>query len=282
MLKYRLITALILIPIVIGALFLLPPIVFSIITLVVCMIASWEWGKFARLSTKEQRFLLSIFFGFFLFVMLLSIPVYKNTLDLSQIRIPIWFSIFWWLTALILVLTYPRSAVLWRSSRTMIILFGMLTIIPFFCGVFLLRQYGYEHKRETGAWWMLYIILLVWGSDCGAYFFGKIFGKYKLAAKISPSKTWEGLLGGLLISSLTACLFSYYAPLQIITAKLIICSIVAVLASILGDLTESMFKREANIKDSGYLLPGHGGILDRIDSLTAAVPVFAGLMFLIF
>jgi len=209
-------------------------------------------------------------------------PAYKNPLDLRQIRIPLWFSMGWWATALLLILTYPRSAALWRNSRTLTIIFGVLTIVPFFWGIFALRQYGYEQNQETGAWWLLYIMLLVWGSDSGAYFFGKAFGKHKLAAKISPSKTWEGLLGGLLSAALISFLFSYYAPLNIVTEKLVICSIVAALASILGDLTESMLKREAGIKDSGYLIPGHGGVLDRIDSLTAAVPVFAGLMLLVF
>lgn len=282
MLKYRLITALILIPIVICALFLLPPMVFAVMTLVVCMLAAWEWGQFAGFVTQEQRLWLAILCGFFLVVMLLSMPVYKNPLDLRQIRIPLWLAMGWWVTALLLILTYPRSAVLWRNSRTLAIIFGVLTIVPFFWGIFALRQYGYEQNQETGAWWLLYIMLLVWGSDSGAYFFGKAFGKYKLAAKISPSKTWEGLLGGLLSAALISCLFSYYAPLNIATEKLVICSIVAVLASILGDLTESMFKREADIKDSGHLIPGHGGVLDRIDSLTAAVAVFAGLMLLVF
>ena len=93
-------------------------------------------------------------------------------------------------------------------------------------------------------------MILVWGADSGAYMFGKMFGKHKLAPKVSPGKTWQGFFGGLL--------------------------------KVLGDLTESMFKREAGIKDSGNLIPGHGGILDRIDSLTAAVPVFACLLLLVF
>ncbi|AKP32877.1 phosphatidate cytidylyltransferase [Yersinia aleksiciae] len=282
MLKYRLITALILIPVVIGALFLLPPVGFAIVTLFVCMLAAWEWGQLAGFATRSQRIWLAILCGFLLVLMLLSLPAYQHSAHLPQVSVPLWLSMGWWLAALLLVLTYPRSAAFWRDSRLLRIIFGILTIVPFFWGMVALRQYGYDQHHNIGAWWLLYVMLLVWGADSGAYMFGKLFGKHKLAPKVSPGKTWEGLIGGLLTSALISWLFGRYAPLDIIPEKLLICSVVAALASVLGDLTESMFKREAGIKDSGHLIPGHGGILDRIDSLTAAVPVFACLMLLVF
>lgn len=145
-----------------------------------------------------------------------------------------------------------------------------------------LRQHGYDADHYQGAWWLLYVMFLVWGADSGAYMFGKLFGKNKLAPKVSPGKTWEGFIGGLITSALISWGFGLYAPLAVVPTTLLVCSIVAALVSVLGDLTESMFKREAGIKDSGHLIPGHGGILDRIDSLTAAVPVFACLMLLVF
>lgn len=120
------------------------------------------------------------------------------------------------------------------------------------------------------------------GADSGAYMFGRLFGRRKLAPKVSPGKTWEGFIGGLCCSAVIAWGFSRLAPLTVSSETLIICAVIATLASVLGDLTESMFKREAGIKDSGQLIPGHGGILDRIDSLTAAVPVFACLLLLVF
>ncbi|EFE96072.1 MULTISPECIES: phosphatidate cytidylyltransferase [Serratia] len=282
MLKYRLITALILIPIVIAALFLLPPVGFALVTLVVCMLAAWEWGQLAGFASRSQRIWLAILCGFLLALMMLSVPAYHQSVHLLQVGGPLWASMGWWLAALLLVLFYPGSAALWRNSRPLRLLFGVLTIVPFFWGMVALRQFGYEQNHFTGAWWLLYVMLLVWGADSGAYVFGKMLGKHKLAPKVSPGKTWEGLIGGLVTSAVISWLFGRYAPLNVIPATLLVCSIIAALASVLGDLTESMFKREAGIKDSGHLIPGHGGVLDRIDSLTAAVPVFACLMLLVF
>ncbi|MEG3134903.1 phosphatidate cytidylyltransferase [Rouxiella sp. T17] len=282
MLKYRIITALILIPIVIAALFLLPPVGFAVVTIVVCMLAAWEWGQFAGFKARTQRVWLAIICGFILTAMMLSLPAYQQSVHLVQISGSLWASLAWWIVAFLLVIAYPGSAALWRSSRTLKLLFGLLTIVPFFWGMLALRLYGYAENHYNGAWWLLYVMLLVWGADSGAYLFGKLFGKHKLAPKVSPGKTWEGLIGGLLTSALISWLFGRYAPLNVVPATLLICSIVAALASVLGDLTESMFKREAGIKDSGNLIPGHGGIMDRIDSLTAAVPVFACLMLLVY
>ncbi|AML57270.1 Phosphatidate cytidylyltransferase [Serratia rubidaea] len=246
------------------------------------MLAAWEWGQLAGFASRSQRIWLAILCGFLLALMMLSVPAYHQSVHLLQVGGPLWMSLGWWLAALLLVLFYPGSAGLWRNSRPLRLVFGILTIVPFFWGMLALRQFGYEQNHFTGAWWLLYVMLLVWGADSGAYVFGKLFGKHKLAPKVSPGKTWEGLIGGLVTSALISWLFGRYAPLNVVPATLLVCSVTAALASVLGDLTESMFKREAGIKDSGHLIPGHGGILDRIDSLTAAVPVFACLMLLVF
>lgn len=282
MLKYRIITALILIPIVIAALFLLPPVGFAVVTVIVCMLAAWEWGQFSGFTSRTQRVWLAILCGFLLAAMMLSLPAYQQSVQLLQVKGSLWLSLCWWLLAFVLVISYPSSAALWRHSRVLRLVFGLLTIVPFFWGMISLRTYGYAENHYNGAWWLLYVMLLVWGADSGAYLFGKLFGKHKLAPRVSPGKTWEGLIGGLLTSALISWLFGRYAPLDVVPSTLLVCSIVAALASVLGDLTESMFKREAGIKDSGNLIPGHGGIMDRIDSLTAAVPVFACLMLLVY
>jgi phosphatidate cytidylyltransferase len=196
--------------------------------------------------------------------------------------VSLWASLGWWGVALLLVLFYPGSATVWRNSKILRIIFGILTIIPFFWGMLALRAWHYDENHYSGAVWLLYVMILVWGADSGAYMFGKLFGKHKLAPKVSPGKTWQGFIGGLATAAVISWGYGMWANLDVAPVTLLICSIVAVLASVLGDLTESMFKREAGIKDSGHLIPGHGGILDRIDSLTAAVPVFACLLLLVF
>lgn len=282
MLKSRLITAFILIPIVIAALFWLPLPGFEIVTLVISMLAAWEWGQLSGFTSRSQRIVLSVLCGLLLAFMLLGLPDYQHLTQLPLVSNILWIALGWWIIALGMVLGYPGSASLWRSSRVLRLLFGVLTIVPFFWGMLALRQYHYDADHFAGAWWLLYVMLLVWGADSGAYMFGRLFGKHKLSPKVSPGKTWEGFLGGLLTAALISWLFSLFVPLQISLSSLLITSVVATLASALGDLTESMFKREAGIKDSGNLIPGHGGILDRIDSLTAAVPVFACLLLLVF
>ncbi|MGL9769865.1 MAG: phosphatidate cytidylyltransferase [Sodalis sp. (in: enterobacteria)] len=283
MLKYRLITALVLIPIVIAALFLLPLIAFAVVVLTVCMFSAWEWGQLAGLASRSQRIWLAILCGLlFVAFMILTVPAYLSFVSVWQTTYVLLVSLVWWLLALFLVLCYPRSAMLWRKSRSLRMMFGILTILPFFWSVVTLRQQHYDVNHFIGAWWLLYVMVLAWGVDSGAYMFGRAFGHHKMVPKVSPSKTWEGLVGGLVTSAVIAWLFGKYAPLDTAPLSLLICSIMAALASVLGDLTESMFKREAGIKDSGHLISGHGGILDRIDSLTAAVPVFACLMLVFF
>ena len=188
----------------------------------------------------------------------------------------------WGIVALLLVLSYPASAAFWRHSKVLRLIFGILTIVPFFWGMLALRAWHYTDNHYSGALWLLYVMILVWGADSGAYMFGKMFGKHKLAPKVSPGKTWQGFFGGLLTAAVISWAYGVWAHLDVTPTVLLVCSVVAALASVLGDLTESMFKREAGIKDSGHLIPGHGGILDRIDSLTAAVPVFACLLLLVF
>ena len=282
MLKSRLITALVLIPLVIAALFWLPLAGFTVVLLAICMFAAWEWGQFAGFNSRTQRIWLALLFGLFLASMAFSLPAYQPLLSLPAVSLALWSSLSWWVVALLMVLTYPSSAAFWNQSRFLRLFFGLITLLPFFWGMLVLRRYHYDANHYAGAWWLLFVLLLVWGADSGAYLFGKLFGQHKLIPKVSPGKTWEGLAGGLLVSMILANGFTKIAPFDVPSNVLIICSTVATLASVLGDLTESMFKRESGIKDSGQLIPGHGGILDRIDSLTAAVPVFTCLLFLVY
>lgn len=282
MLKYRLISAFILIPVVIAALFFLPLIGFAITTLVVCMLAAWEWGQLSGFVNRTQRVWLAVLCGLLLALMLFTLPEYHYGVDIAVVEGSLWLSLFWWIAALLLVLFYPASAAFWRNSKALRLVFGLMTIVPFFWGMVALRGWHYDANHYYGAIWLLYVMILVWGADSGAYMFGKLFGKHKLAPKVSPGKTWQGFIGGLFTAAVISWIYGVVVNLEVAPSTLLICSVVAALASVLGDLTESMFKREAGIKDSGNLIPGHGGILDRIDSLTAAVPVFACLMLLVF
>lgn len=270
------------IPVVIAALFLLPPMGFAIATLIVCVLAAWEWAQLAGFKTHFQRIGLALLCGVLLAGMLLLSAGNPVDSHLPIVKISLWAALGWWIIALLLVLSYPASAAFWRNSKVLRLVFGLLTIVPFFWGMVVMRSWYYETQQFAGAIWLLYVMCLVWGADSGAYMFGKKFGKHKLAPKVSPGKTWEGVIGGLVTSAIISLLFSSWAALDVKTTTLLICSVLAVLASVLGDLTESMFKREADIKDSSHLIPGHGGILDRIDSLTAAIPIFSCLMLLVF
>ena len=132
------------------------------------------------------------------------------------------------------------------------------------------------HSRpDQGPHWVLYLLVLVWVADSGAFFAGRQFGRTRLAPKVSPGKTWEGVLGGLTACALFAFGYAHYLELQgAVLTGFVLVSLVTVLFSVAGDLLESLLKRQRGVKDSGTLIPGHGGILDRIDSLFAAAPVF--------
>lgn len=282
MLKYRILSALVMIPAAIAALFLLSPTAFALVLVVVCMLAAWEWAQFAGITKQHHRIGLAFICGAILLGMMMLTTEHAQLIDAPVVKISLLLSLGWWLAAIGLVVTYPGSAVVWSRSFVKRILFGALTIIPFFWGMLVLRQYGSLQGEYMGAWWLLYVMVLVWGADSGAYAFGRLFGKHKLAPKVSPGKTWEGAIGGLLTSAVIAFLFSHFVDLPVALNTLLICSVIAVIASVFGDLTESMFKRESGIKDSSRLIPGHGGVLDRVDSLTAAIPVFTGLMLFVF
>ncbi|MXP56354.1 phosphatidate cytidylyltransferase [Pantoea sp. Mhis] len=279
MLKIRIVSACILMPLVILLISYLPLFIFIIINIAVCMLAAWEWGLLAGIITHGQRAFIAMLYGFILLIMVYILQITQNNLQQFEIQAFLWVSIIWWFSAFILVSFYPSSAGLWRNSRLLRLLFGMFILIPFFLSIILLRIYTNNIKNITGTWWLLIVMFLVWSADSGAYIFGRYFGKHLLAPKISPGKTWEGLFAGLLFSTIIAWLFSLLAPFNNIKiSMLFFFSIIIVLTSVLGDLTESMFKREAGIKNSGNLIPGHGGILDRIDSLTSAVPILVYLL----
>lgn len=278
MLIPRLLAALFLIPLVIIVLFFVPLPYFVMVMIALCGLAAWEWGQFIGLKTLNARRVFAL-----IWVIVLTCICYLPSLQLVHeiFQFSLLLSVGWWITALLLVITYPRSTALWAHSTLIKYLFAVFTLLPFFVGMVTLRQYNYAYNAYTGATLLLYLMVLVWATDSGAYFAGRLLGKHKLAPKVSPGKTLEGFFGGVITALIIAWLVNTYYPLPMPFSTIMLASFVAILASVLGDLTESMFKREAGIKDSGHLIPGHGGILDRIDSLTSAIPIFAALVFMI-
>jgi len=154
-------------------------------------------------------------------------------------------------------------------------LIGLLILLPAWQGLVFIKQ------LPLGNWLIMAVMVLVWGADIGAYFSGKAFGKRKLAPQVSPGKSWEGVYGGLALSLVITAVVGLVRDWTLGQMILgLLGAAIVVFISVVGDLTESMFKRQSGIKDSSNLLPGHGGVLDRIDSLTAAIPVFAVLLWM--
>ena len=165
---------------------------FAIVTLVVCMLAAWEWGQLSGFTSTSQRVWLAVLCGLLLAAMLSLLPEYHYDVHQPMVEGSLWASFAWWIVALLLVLSYPASAAFWRHSKVLRLIFGILTIVPFFWGMLALRAWHYADNHYSGALWLLYVMILVWGADSGAYMFGKMFGKHKLAPKVSPGKTWQG------------------------------------------------------------------------------------------
>ncbi|MFZ7143210.1 phosphatidate cytidylyltransferase [Avibacterium avium] len=284
MLKQRVISAIILIAIVCAALFLFSPFYFALALGAVASLGIWEWTQFAQVKNKFWRIVVAGLAGAVLFLWILSEANYLNAGRVFEhYAEPILLSaVIWWIVALGLVVSYPNSAKLWAKSVLLQAVFAIVTLVPFIVGVLRLRLDGYVANPYHGLMLLFYVFILVWAADSGAYFAGRKFGKHKLAPKVSPGKTWQGVFGGLITAGVLAGIFMQVAPQDLFnvpTVPFIALSVATVAISVLGDLTESMFKRESGIKDSSNLIPGHGGILDRIDSLTAAVPFFAYFYF---
>lgn len=176
----------------------------------------------------------------------------------------------WWFMACLLVVIYPRGHKAWGKSLFWRALMGILVLIPCWLAINFIRA------AENGPFILLFLFVLIWGADSAAYFVGKKWGKHKLSPSVSPGKSWEGLIGALLITSFIALAVLGWSRIPYsVWPWAILLSFATVIFSVVGDLFESMLKRNVGLKDSGQLLPGHGGLLDRIDSLTAAAPVFA-------
>src|SRR3990167_38947 len=265
MLKQRIITALVLLPFALGGFFLLDGGLFALFIGAVVSLGAWEWARLAGFTAQVQRVAYAALVAVLLFALYLLPALAPWVLSLG---------VLWWALATLLVLGYPASSRYWAQAPVRLLI-GLLILLPAWQGLVLFKQW------PEANWLILAVMVLVWGADIGAYFSGRRFGKRKLALRVSPGKSWEGVFGGLLATLLICLLVGLYRGWSTLDLFLALAgTAVVVLVSVVGDLTESMFKRQSGVKDSSNLLPGHGGVLDRIDSLTAAIPLFAALLWL--
>lgn len=266
MLKQRILTALVLIPLLVAALFYLPPGWIAALFGVFIAAGAWEWAALSGLATQFARS------AYTLGLLLLGAVGIA-----SMLRQPVLMVVFltaavlWWIWACAeLVLRRDIHQGMFTALPNRII-GGFLVLVPLWVAAIYLLVADMQRPRA-----LLYLLVLVWVADTAAYFAGSFFGKTRLAPHVSPGKTVEGVVGGVLGVVLLAwlCGTMIWRLESWALVRWIGLAVVTALFSVVGDLTESKLKRIAGVKDSGSLIPGHGGVLDRIDALTAAMPVF--------
>jgi phosphatidate cytidylyltransferase len=255
-LRDRIVTALALAAVIIGALFWMPATVAVALIAVAFLVGAWEWAGFAGLDSPARRaaYAAAIAVGMTL--------AWRFTAAAPQLTGFLRLTSLWWLAALAWLVLASR-----RGGHVAAAVAGFLVLVPAAIGLARLVL-----VEPNGRELLLYLLVLIAAADAGAYFGGRTLGRHKLAPHVSPGKTWEGLISGMLCSA-AAAIAGAHLFAQPLWPWVAMCMLVA-LVSVVGDLIESMFKRRAGLKDSGRLLPGHGGMLDRVDSLTAAGPTF--------
>lgn len=251
-------TAAILIPLVIYILFAATSEVFRFSTAVLVCLAAWEWPTLMGRANVLMRMGYVIMLVAFLFI--------TQLLPLTWVLA---IATLGWITQAYWVIYYPQKSTQWAGSWQVGFI-GIQVIIPCFVALNYLRELPHAHLL------LIILLLLIWGADTSAYFVGRRYGRTKLIPAVSPNKSWQGFYAAIGCGFLVAVIAIIWLN-DVFSGHglgFLILALITTLASVLGDLTESMLKRARGVKDSGNLLPGHGGILDRIDSLTAAAPIY--------
>ena len=266
MLRKRVLTALVIAPIAIAGVFLLPQIEFAIFVGAILSIGAWEWGHLAGLKGPNRL------------IYATSVAAALPMTYFASPMVILILGLTWWMAAFVLVVGYPKLTGLWASKSIRCVI-GIFILVPAWKAMLSLKASPDSNHL------ILLLFFLIWGADIGAYFLGKAFGTRKMAPQVSPGKSWVGFFGGLITAFLIGFLMLLLVEKSYIYTSqglffLIGCVFVTIV-SVLGDLAVSMFKRNVGVKDSSDLLPGHGGFLDRIDSLLSASPLYA-LLILIF
>jgi len=269
MLKTRILTAVIILPLFLAALFYLQDIFWATLLLILTIIGSREWSNLSKFSVKNTTLymvLTTLIGGELLFLLSESVKTDPYASDFLWVYAG---SLLFWIICVPLFL--KKSLVIKNPVALMLI--GWFVLIPICLALYQLRA--------ISPLLLLGFMATIWISDTAAYFTGRALGKRKLAAKISPGKTWEGVAGALVAVLVYGLIWDYMVPEASLITTLIPLLLFMTVLGIIGDLFESLIKRQADMKDSGNILPGHGGILDRIDALTSTLPL-AILALLIF
>lgn len=276
MLKQRLLTIAVLLPLFVWCVLAMPTAYFALMLALMVLVGAWEWAGLVGLGARTQRVA-------YLAIVAAALGVAAGLVAQPLLRqLVLAGAMLWWAVALIWLRRYSRDPQgFLRSLRDggprhfpphwLFGMLGIVVLVPAWFGLVVIHGNDF-----AGGYLVLLLMVVVWGADSGAYVAGRVWGRTRLAPAVSPGKTWEGVYGGLtaaLLGVLGAGLWFGVDWRTLVTLMLL--GFVTVLFSIVGDLFESMVKRLAGVKDSGRLLPGHGGMLDRIDSVTAAAPVFA-------
>jgi phosphatidate cytidylyltransferase len=264
MFRQRVLTAMVLVPLVILAIFFAKPWVLGGVVMALVLLAGWEWTQLIPIKTRLSK-------CFFMMILFYVVGLCAHwTHDSNAWLI---FGLILWGLIFLAVVSFPKSQTIWGYRWVVAIV--SLILLPLFANTF-----AYIYLQTQGKSLVLYLLCLVWATDTGAYFAGKYTGNRKLIPSVSPGKTIEGSLGGFLLAMVVAAIgYGSFHPNAMFVWFLM--NAVVAIISMLGDLFISMLKRRTHLKDTGRIFPGHGGVLDRIDSLIAAVPFFyCGLMFL--
>jgi phosphatidate cytidylyltransferase len=255
-LRLRIITGAVLAAALLLVLLELPVAATRVVLFVIVLAGAWEWSAFVRPDSLAARVL-------FVLVIAALLPLaWSGTAASGVRRVLLMLTAIWWCIALIWVAAAPQRVGPWSAA-----LAGVWSLVPM--GVALMRLRSLE---PHGSAWTLYALVLVWAADIGGFFAGRRFGRTRLAPRVSPGKTWEGVIGGVVLGVPVALVGAMI--FQVPWLPLLCATLAAIGFSVVGDLTESMLKRHVGLKDSGWLIPGHGGVMDRIDSVTAAAPIF--------
>ena len=269
MLKQRVITALILAPLFVWSVIALPTTYISLLFAVMVTVGATEWMRLMGDPAPIGKY---PFIGLIWLLMVASAWASQHTV-LFYLLLTV--SAVWWCYAVWLLQRYSAHVLSCEAQGEVtqfplsaLPAIGVVLLVPTWIAMVVLHS--------ISPYWLLLMMILIWGADTGAYFAGRAFGKRKLAPQVSPGKSWEGVAGAMAMTVVVAIVGGILLDVSgAALFGLVILALVTVAFSIVGDLMESLMKRRVGVKDSGTLLPGHGGVLDRIDSLTAAAPIFA-------